>query len=328
MSAESSAESADRPQEGARPPYHAVLLVDDESCVLNSLTRELRKEPYHLLTAGGAEEGLRMLRERKVSVILSDMRMPQMSGVEFLTAAAEFSPDSVKMILSGYSDSGLVMSAINTGIVWRYLTKPWQTDDLKIALRNAVELFAANDERRELLLQLRRKNEELANWSRKLEDTVREQTRELYNQGVLLRMILEGCGFEALLPALCENIGSLFFTEQIYLCLDAGTRWMQPGGETPDHLPLESAQIASGIAAVCADHRCARQEAAVFCPLYDEEETYGVILICGISGDLAPVESYLEGYAAIASLALRQRKLGRESGAIIENIDALLGELK
>ncbi len=314
--------------EATRVSFHTVLMVDDESCVLNSLVRELRKEPYHLITAGSAREGLELLRERKVSVILSDMRMPQMSGVEFLTAATEVSPDSVKMILSGYSDADLVMSAINSGIIWRYLTKPWQTDDLKVALRNAAELYAANDERRQLLLQLRMKNEELADWSRRLEDTVREQTRELYNQGVLLRMILDGCGFEALLPALCSNIQALFHSDQIYLCLDSGNRWLQANGDAPTALPLEHGQLATGIAAVCAERRCSQQAGAVFCPLYDEEETYGVILICGTTANLEPLETYLEGYAAIVSIALRQQKLGRDSGAIIRNIDALLGELK
>lgn len=325
-----SAHSDAIPEEKAVEPklYRAVLIVDDESCVLNSLVRELRKEPYQILTATSGVEGLKILQDRRIAVIVSDMQMPYMNGIEFLTQAGALCPGSVNMVLSGHSDSSLVMSAINSGTVWRYLTKPWQIDELKVSIRNALEMHDANLEREQLLLELRRKNEELANWSGKLEVTVREQTRELYNQGVLLRMILDGECFSTLVPLLCSYLGSLFSTREVFFYLATGEMWLQSSGEVLVEAPLSNEDWESGQAAAMEQAHGLQRGRDIFYPLLNGGEYFGMIFVKGASDGLENVESYLDGYAAIAAIALRQQRLGQDSGAILSNIDAILGELQ
>lgn len=108
-----------------------VLCVDDEVHVLRSLERLLRKEEYRVVTAEGGTEGLAVLGREPVQLILSDQRMPRMTGVEFLQKAKEIRPEAVRVILSGYADVGVVVDAINKGEVYRFLTKPWSDQELK-----------------------------------------------------------------------------------------------------------------------------------------------------------------------------------------------------
>ena len=114
-----------------------LLIVDDEPSILTSLGRELRDQDYHLLTAGSGAEALQILAEREVPVILSDYRMPGMSGVEFLTRARALWPDSVRMVLSGYADIEAISSAVNRGNIYKFLNKPWESDDLRATIADA-----------------------------------------------------------------------------------------------------------------------------------------------------------------------------------------------
>ncbi len=116
-----------------------VLFVDDEANILSSLQRLFRNEPFRLLRASSAEEALALLREEEVSVLVSDNRMSGMSGVELLSRARRVSPDTVKILLTGYADLGTALAAINGGEVFRFVTKPWEDGELKRAVAEAVE---------------------------------------------------------------------------------------------------------------------------------------------------------------------------------------------
>lgn len=120
-----------------------LLLVDDEEGILHALSRLLHKEGYRLLTAGSGEDALRLLQEQEVHVILSDQRMPGMSGVELLTWVKAQYPDIIRMVLSGYADIEAVSEAINQGQVYKFLFKPWQNDALLATLREAFAQFEA-----------------------------------------------------------------------------------------------------------------------------------------------------------------------------------------
>lgn len=117
-----------------------VLFVDDEENVLRSLKRLFVDEKIEISTATSGKEGLEILKGGGFSVIISDQRMPEMSGVEFLEKARRISPDSVRMVLTGYADVNAAMDAINKGGAYRYITKPWNDNDLIIAILNAVEM--------------------------------------------------------------------------------------------------------------------------------------------------------------------------------------------
>lgn len=157
--------AAEQPAAPSRTPdqrqRHTVLLVDDEPDQIRALSVLLRRD-YHVLTAPDGEHALDLLaREPVVHVVLSDQRMPDMSGVELLARARQTRPDAIRLLCTGFADARDAINAINRGHVYRYLTKPVNPDDLKAVIREACERYDLVDERRRLLAQLQRKNDEL-----------------------------------------------------------------------------------------------------------------------------------------------------------------------
>lgn len=114
-----------------------LLLLDDESNVLNSLVRLFRRDGYRLLTASSVREAFDLLAGNAVQVIVSDQRMPDMSGTGFLERVRDLYPDTIRMVLSGYTDLATITDAINRGAIYRFLTKPWNDDELRGHIRDA-----------------------------------------------------------------------------------------------------------------------------------------------------------------------------------------------
>lgn len=117
-----------------------LLLVDDEVGVLNALSRLLRREGYTILTTSSPVEALELLAKNTVQVVISDQRMPEMSGTEFLSRVRKLHPDTVRIVLTGYTDLESVTSAINRGAIYKFLTKPWDDDQLRELIREAFRL--------------------------------------------------------------------------------------------------------------------------------------------------------------------------------------------
>lgn len=115
-----------------------ILIVDDEPCVLRALKRLLRSEPYDVYSASNGSEGLAVLSRRQIDLVISDMRMPEMSGTEFLVAARNQQPGALRMVLTGYSDMQSTIKAINDGRIFGYLTKPWEGEQLKELIQTAL----------------------------------------------------------------------------------------------------------------------------------------------------------------------------------------------
>ncbi|MBI4985841.1 MAG: EAL domain-containing protein, partial [Rhodocyclales bacterium] len=129
-------------------PQRTLLLVDDEPGILAALRRLLRREGYTILTAGSGIEGLDLLASHDVGVVISDARMPQMSGPEFLNNMRRMYPDTVRIMLTGYTDLNAVSDAVNRGELFKFLTKPWHDDELLDAVRGAFRHFEDRSERR------------------------------------------------------------------------------------------------------------------------------------------------------------------------------------
>ena len=118
-------------------PERTLLLLDDEENVLRSLVRLFRRDGYRILSANSVREAFDLLASNTVQVILSDQRMPDMSGTEFLTRVRDLYPDTVRMVLSGYTDLATITEAINHGAIYRFLTKPWNDDELREHIKAA-----------------------------------------------------------------------------------------------------------------------------------------------------------------------------------------------
>jgi signal transduction histidine kinase len=139
---------------------HCLLVVDDEPDLVQSV-KDLLRFDYRVLTATRASEGLQIMQREKVHVVMSDQRMPEMTGVEFLKHLRDSYPDTVRLLFTAYADLNAVTDAINEGNVYRYISKPWEPDELKTVLRQAVDYYDLQDERRRLLLEVQEKNQQL-----------------------------------------------------------------------------------------------------------------------------------------------------------------------
>ncbi|NTV11343.1 MAG: response regulator, partial [Zoogloea sp.] len=123
------------PQEGS----FTVLCVDDEANILSSLRRLFRPHGYRVLTAGSGAEGLEVLAREAVDLVISDMRMPEMDGAQFLAQVRARHPDVVRLLLTGYADMQSTVAAINEGRITRYIAKPWNEDEVLLTVREALE---------------------------------------------------------------------------------------------------------------------------------------------------------------------------------------------
>ncbi len=139
---------------------HTLLVVDDEADVVQSVQDLLRLD-YRVLGATRAQDGLQVVRDLEVHIVMTDQRMPGMSGVEFLRHVRQEQPDAIRLLFTGYADIKAVIDAINQGSVFRYITKPWDPDELQTIIRQAAEQYDLLVERKKLLLELQIKNREL-----------------------------------------------------------------------------------------------------------------------------------------------------------------------
>ena len=130
-----------------------VLYIDDEANNLNSFKAAFRRE-FNIYTASSAREGRKILDAYEIGVIITDQRMPGMTGIEFLESIIPVYPDTIRILLTGFSDINAVMDAINRGQVYKYLVKPWQNDELKMYIENALEIYNLRKENKELARKL------------------------------------------------------------------------------------------------------------------------------------------------------------------------------
>ena len=139
---------------------HTLLVVDDEPNVIRSVQDLLRLD-YQVFGAAGARAGMEVLRREEVHVVMTDQRMPGMTGVELLSQIRGSYPDAIRLLFTGHADIQAVIDAINEGNVFRYIVKPWEPEELQGIIRQACEHYDLIVERKKLLTQLQRQNREL-----------------------------------------------------------------------------------------------------------------------------------------------------------------------
>lgn len=166
-------------QDISTEPLPKILCVDDEPNILSSLRRLFRSKGYQVLTALGGQEGLAVLEEQPIDLVISDMRMPIMDGAAFLAQVRVRWPDTIRLLLTGYSDVQSIIDAINRGEIYRYITKPWDDNDIILVVRQALERKALEIEKKRLEELTHRQNEELKSLNASLEAKVEERTAAL-----------------------------------------------------------------------------------------------------------------------------------------------------
>ena len=137
-----------------------LLLVDDEASILSSLRRLLRPAGYVIHTAESGRAGLEILEREPVDLVISDMRMPEMNGAQFLEQVRQRWPATMRILLTGYADVSSTIDAINRGEIYRYISKPWDDNQLTLTIRDALETSRLRDENARLLALTRAQNAE------------------------------------------------------------------------------------------------------------------------------------------------------------------------
>jgi len=135
-----------------------LLVLDDEVNILNALKREFAGEPYGIFATADSEEALKVLKRENVKVVMSDQRMPDITGVEFLKKVKDLQPSTMRILFTGYADIHAAEEAINQGEVYRFVNKPWDSEELKRIVRDSIRRFDLSEENRNLSVLLAEKN--------------------------------------------------------------------------------------------------------------------------------------------------------------------------
>jgi response regulator RpfG family c-di-GMP phosphodiesterase len=169
-----------------------VLIVDDEEGILSSLRRLLRREAYELITVANAKEALRVMEEQPVSLLISDYRMPGMSGTDLLLEVQRRWPETLRIVLSGYSEVKAIISAINEGAVYKFITKPWNDEEIKLHVRRALEQHALRAENQRMAREISLQNQRLRELNEQLDQRAADASRGLTFAQETLEMIDAG----------------------------------------------------------------------------------------------------------------------------------------
>ena len=156
-----------------------LLFVDDEPNVLKALKRLFRNTDFNIHLAESGQAGLTILQQQPIDLIISDMRMPQMDGAEFLAQAAQQWPETVRILLTGYADIESTIAAVNKGKIYCYCSKPWEDNELRILVSNALEQKQLREQRQQLFEIVNRQNQQLKELNANLEEKVEKRTDQL-----------------------------------------------------------------------------------------------------------------------------------------------------
>ena len=158
-------------------PEKRILCVDDEKNVLRAIERIFMEDDVEVLTAGSADEGIEQLKSgQPIQVVISDYRMPGRNGVDFLGEVYKNWPETVRVVLSGYADAAAVVAAINEGHIYKFIPKPWNDDELKVAINNALEIYFLREKNVLLTKELEARNAELETANVSLKKALTENT--------------------------------------------------------------------------------------------------------------------------------------------------------
>jgi EAL domain-containing protein (putative c-di-GMP-specific phosphodiesterase class I)/FixJ family two-component response regulator/GGDEF domain-containing protein len=176
---------------GRQQRRRRLLLVDDEANIIAALKRLLRPDQYEIYSANDGQQGLDVLAEHAVDVIVSDQRMPGMLGADFLRKAKQLYPDTIRIMLSGYTELQSVTDAVNEGAIYKFLTKPWEDELLRGHIADAFRLKEIADDNERLHLEVRGANQELAAANRRMEQLLHEKQRQISRDEISLSVARE-----------------------------------------------------------------------------------------------------------------------------------------
>ncbi len=200
-----------------------LLLVDDEQNIVSALKRLVRRDGYEILTANSGAEALEILEKNAVDVIISDQRMPGMTGVEFLSKVKELYPDTIRLMLSGYTELTSVTDAINEGAVFRFLTKPWDDEKLRASIKEAFQYKHYADDNHQLSLKAKESSFELAVSNRQLAEMIDKKQSQIAIHVQSLEIVREALKHTSVALLGLDDTGMVAFINDAAIALFAST---------------------------------------------------------------------------------------------------------
>ncbi len=305
-----------RPQSLLDYREYPVLYVDDEPENLRIFELGFRRE-FSVLTAPGGREGLEVLQHKPVAVVLSDQRMPGMTGVEFLSRVGEVDSKVMRVLVTAYGDAATLSAAVNDGSIYRYVPKPWEPEDMRLTVRRAIELYALDRERDDLLRELTTLN--------RVSQSINQQIELQPLLELILRTVVDDLGYDAAtLLFFDRQRGSLRTAANIpHDC--ATSAWVSALELTPDGAPRFLHAVSEGEVQVLSQERIDELEGPVrawmaevaademlLVPLLGKEEVVGILAVDnrrgGQSFEVAD-RTLLQGLASQAAIAIENARL-------------------
>ncbi len=229
-----------------------LLFVDDEENIVSALKRVLRRDGYRILTANSGARGLELLEGNDVDVIVSDQRMPNMTGVEFLRHAKDTYPETVRIVLSGSTELSSITAAINEGAIYKFLTKPWDDSLLRTQIRDAFCHKSMADENRRLTRELEATNRALAAVNAELHLTLERLRERTARDGMCLDVAREALQYVPLpIVGLSDDRVVAFVNSSAEAALSSTAPLL--GAEAGDILPTALIALLDGGDGACAD---------------------------------------------------------------------------
>jgi len=341
---------------------HKLLFVDDEENIIKSLKRLFQDKKYEVYTAKDGLDALKLLDEHKFSLILSDYRMPELDGVEFLKLSKKKNPDTIRMILTGFSDIEVAISAINEGGVYKFITKPWEGENLKVQIKRALEHYELVLEREELLEKIKNQNEKLRELNLNLEKKVEEKTLEIKNayeklqlkvkelegRDKILNSLLTINNFEDTLDLILDTILDIVNFDNIVIYIsDKEQKILYPqagyliknrkrlklGRMITNFLTIPIQKLSSDDSLLMVDNYQINrvEEYSYFIPIKKEDIYLGAIFVDN-SKTKQTIESddlkIVAGYASLAALAINDYFVTTNIPDIQEKLNEILREFK
>jgi len=341
---------------------YKLLFVDDEVNILKSLKRQFMDEDYEIYTAENGYKALDLMDENEFSLILSDYRMPELDGVEFLKLAKKKSPDTIRMVLTGYADVDVAISAINEGEVYKFIEKPWEGENLKVQIKRALEHYELLKERKGLIDRIKKQNEELIEWNKKLERRVEEKTKELqkaYNElklkvkelkgrDKILQFLLTIHTFEEVVEFILKNILDVIEFDKIVLYVaDNKSNKMYPEAgfylrnskkvKMKDEIKkfptfnISQIKIDNGEPVKTDSVSNKVNNYTFFVPVEKDNAFLGLILVDNSISKTSITKENLDvlsGFSSLAALAISEHFITSDLPELENKIDSILGEFK
>ncbi len=299
-----------------------LLFVDDDHNVLAAIKRMLFGEPYEQFYSSSAREALELIKKCPVDVIVSDMRMPEMDGIAFLEKSIEILPEAIRIILSGQADMYSVMEAINRGGIWRFISKPWNDEDMKCTIHNAFDLYAIRRERSLLLEELAEKNKELELINRELEKRVLQRTAIIEAQKRLLHLMIDGMDLQSFAFSSCKEIAQLTESNQVTLLHAVG----KPSQTFACHTPSEAQCLL--LNRILSEGKQEVENGYIGVPVVYSNTVVGALGVATASDVITErINEILTSLVPIIALALGQFKMILEAPHLMEVLDDIIKKI-